>query len=92
MPSTLTSSTVSSGVELSYPLPHTLSSTIGYSMSPISSVNQSPTPIIRFSHCLGTHVTQRMKEKIWAKDYIDLSKLIQPDPDTDKTDQHKFPF
>lgn len=31
-----------------------------------------------------------MKEKIWAKDYIDLSKLIQPDPDTDKTDQHKF--
>lgn len=31
-----------------------------------------------------------MKEKIWVKDYIDLSKLIRSDPDTDKTDQHKF--
>lgn len=59
-------------------------------MSLTSSVNQNPTPLISVSHCLGIHVAQPMKEKIWAKDYIDLSKLIQPDPDTDKTDQHKF--
>lgn len=90
VPSTLTSGTVSSGIELSYPLPHTLSSTIGHDISLISSVNQNPTPLISVLHCLGIHVAQPMKEKIWAKDYIDLSKLIQPDPDTDKTDQHKF--
>lgn len=57
-------------------------------MSPIFSVNI--TPLISVSHCLGIHVAQPMKEKIWAKDYIDLSKLVQPDQDTDKTDQHKF--
>lgn len=59
-------------------------------MSPISSVNHNPTPLISVPHCLCIHVAQPMKEKIWAKDYIDLSKQIQPDPDNDKTDQHKF--
>lgn len=31
-----------------------------------------------------------MKEKILENDYIQLSRLIQPDPDTDKTDQQKL--
>lgn len=85
-----TSGTISSGIELSYPLPHTLSSTTGYNMSPISSGHQNSTPLISVSHCLGIHVGQPMEEKIRAKDYIDLSKVMQPDHDTDKTDQHKF--
>lgn len=33
-----------------------------------------------------------MKEKIWAKDFIDLSKLILYDTETDKTDQDKLPI
>lgn len=31
-----------------------------------------------------------MKEKILENGYIQLSRLIQPDPDTDKTDQQKL--
>lgn len=67
MPISLTSGTVSSGIELSYPLPHTLSSTIGYNLSPIFSVYQNPTSIISVSHCLGTHVAQPMKKKYWQR-------------------------
>lgn len=50
-------------VELIYHIHHsTLSSTIGYNMSPIFSVN--PTPLISVSHCFGIHMAQPMKEKI----------------------------
>lgn len=54
-------------------------------MSPIASVNQNPTPLINVSHCLGK---KRFLRRIILT-YI-VSKLIQPDPNTDKTDQHKF--
>lgn len=81
-----TSGTVLSGIELSYPLLHTLSSAIGYNMFHISSVNLTPSLVF----CIAQTSMLHNHQKIWAKYYIDLSKLIQPDPDTDKTYQHKF--
>lgn len=48
-------------------------------MSPISSV-------VRILHpCCIAH-----ERKDLGRDYTDQCKLIQPYPDTDKTDQHKF--
>lgn len=81
-------------MELNYHLlPHILSSIIDYNIinSYLLCKSQS-TPLIGVLDWLGIHDSQPLKEKIWAKSFIYLSNLTQPDPDTDKTDIHKFVF
>lgn len=56
---------------------------------PLSTSGENP--LISISDELGVHVPQTIKDKIWSKQYIDLSKIINSETvDTSAQDSHKF--
>lgn len=56
---------------------------------PLSTSGENP--LISISDELGVHVPQTIKDKIWSKQYIDLSKIINLETvDTSAQDSHKF--
>jgi hypothetical protein len=44
----------------------------------------NPTPLISVTDDVGLHVPQTIKEKIWAKQFIVLSKVLESDADSEK--------